>query len=163
LPYLKPVSDNNACSWSKFFEWWEIFNEVQLLSRIEQYLSSERGREIKISRITDLIITGQTVGGRVRQLTVQTANDVYRFYSDRIRWVVKRASNPELILPSSNFDIDIERDADGRVTRVIFNGCGYGHGVGMCQCGAIGLARKGWTFEMILKHYYTDTEVKKLY
>jgi len=163
LPYLKPVSDNNACSWSKYFEWREIFNEEQLRSRIEQYLSSERGREIKISRITDLIITGQTVGGRVRQLTVQTANDVYRFYSDRIRWVVKRASNPELILPSSNFDIDIERDADGRVTRVIFNGHGYGHGVGMCQCGAIGLARKGWTFEMILKHYYTDTEVKKLY
>lgn len=163
MPYLKPVSDGDACAWSKYYEWREVFNEEQLRSRIEQYLSSERGREIKITRITDLFTTGKTAGGRVQQLTVQTASDVYRFYSDRIRWVIKRASNPELILPSSSFDIDIKRDADGRVTGVTFNGQGYGHGVGMCQCGAIGLARKGWTFEMILKHYYTDTEIKKLY
>ncbi|MFZ5980745.1 MAG: SpoIID/LytB domain-containing protein [Candidatus Zixiibacteriota bacterium] len=163
LPYLKPVTDDSACAWSKYYEWREVFNEEQLRSRIEQYLSSERGREIKIARITDVFTTGRTAGGRVQQLTVQTANDVYRFYTDRIRWVVKRASNPELILPSSNFDVAVRRNADSVVTQVVFNGRGYGHGIGMCQCGAIGLARKGWTFEMILKHYYTDTEVKKLY
>ena len=46
---------------------------------------------------------------------------------------------------------------------VTFEGKGYGHGVGMCQCGAIGLSRQGWAFDKILKRYYTDVEIKKLY
>jgi stage II sporulation protein D len=59
--------------------------------------------------------------------------------------------------------MDITRDGDGGVQRVVFNGSGYGHGVGMCQCGAIGYSRQGWTYDQILAHYYTRTEVKKLY
>ena len=39
---------------------------------------------------------------------------------------------------------------------------GYGHGVGMSQYGALGMAKNGYTYEQILKHYYTDTEIKKL-
>ncbi|KAF0162296.1 MAG: SpoIID/LytB domain-containing protein [Ignavibacteria bacterium] len=36
----------------------------------------------------------------------------------------------------------------------VFYGAGWGHGVGMCQSGAITMARNGKTFEEILKHYY---------
>ena len=43
------------------------------------------------------------------------------------------------------------------------NGKGYGHGVGMCQCGAEGLARKGRTTEQILSFYYPGAKIKKLY
>lgn len=39
---------------------------------------------------------------------------------------------------------------------------GYGHGVGMSQYGAEALAKKGYTYEQILKHYYTDIEIKKI-
>ncbi|MBN1212864.1 MAG: SpoIID/LytB domain-containing protein [candidate division Zixibacteria bacterium] len=162
-PYLKPVNDGDACSWSKYYRWREEFTEQLLRTRVEQYLSGERGRDISISPITDILITGRTAGGRIDRLTVKTENDAYRFYKDRIRWVFKRASNPELILPSSNFETEIRRDNTGRVQKIIFNGRGYGHGVGMCQCGAIGLARKGWSFDKILQHYYTEVEVKKLY
>ena len=42
-----------------------------------------------------------------------------------------------------------------------FFGSGYGHGLGMSQYGALGLARKGWLPGKILKHYYTGTKVKK--
>ena len=38
-------------------------------------------------------------------------------------------------------------------------GKGYGHGVGMSQCGAMGYARDGWNYEQILKHYYTGVEI----
>ena len=42
---------------------------------------------------------------------------------------------------------------------VVFAGRGYGHGVGLCQLGASGMARAGATFEEILKHYYTGVAV----
>lgn len=162
-PYLKPVTDDDACSWSKYYTWKEQFTEEQLRGRLEQYLSSDRGRDIRLTTITDLNVAERTAGGRVGRLIVRTESDVYRFYKDRIRWAIGRATNPDLILPSDNFDLEIERDPQDRIVSVTFLGRGYGHGVGMCQCGAIGKARSGWLFERILKHYYTGIDIEKLY
>ena len=39
---------------------------------------------------------------------------------------------------------------------------GYGHGVGMSQYGALGMAKKGYNYKEILKHYYTNVEISKL-
>ncbi|RME27737.1 MAG: hypothetical protein D6800_04670, partial [Candidatus Zixiibacteriota bacterium] len=150
-------------SWSKYYNWKEVFTEEQLRGRIEQYLASDRGRDLRIGTIRDLIIGRRTPGGRVEKLLIRTDHDVYSFYKDRIRWVIGRTSNPDLILPSDRFDIKIDRDAEGNIRKVIFTGRGYGHGVGMCQCGAIGLAREGWTYDKILTKYYTGVEIKKLY
>lgn len=44
-----------------------------------------------------------------------------------------------------------------------FTGAGFGHGVGMCQVGAIGRAQHGQDFETILKHYYPGTVVTRIY
>ncbi|MEW5796202.1 MAG: SpoIID/LytB domain-containing protein [Candidatus Zixiibacteriota bacterium] len=163
VPYLKSVEDFEACSWSKYYNWQEAFTEQQLRGRIEQYLASDRGRDLRIGTITDVSVSERTAGGRVRRLLVRTDQDVYRFEKDRIRWVIGRTSNPDLILPSDRFDIDIERDAAQNIVSVTFRGQGYGHGVGMCQCGAIGHSRNGWNYERILKHYYASVDIKKLY
>lgn len=163
VPYLKSVEDGAACSWSKYYTWREIFTEKQLRGRIEQYLASDRGRDLRIGPITDIIIGERSAGGRIAKLLIRTDRDVFRFQKDRIRWVIGRTSNPDLILPSDRFDVDIERDANENITRVTFRGQGYGHGVGMCQCGAIGHAREGWEFADILTHYYTGVEIRKLY
>lgn len=163
VPYLKAVDDDSASAWSKYFTWREVFTEKQLRGRIEQYLTSDRGRDFRIGPITDISIDERTAGGRIKNLTVRTTNDVFHFHKDRIRWVIGRTSNPDLILPSSNFDVTLERDSHDNITKIIFNGHGYGHGVGMCQCGAIGHAREGWKFEHILTHYYTGVDIKKLY
>ena len=45
---------------------------------------------------------------------------------------------------------------------VVFEGKGYGHGVGMCQDGAKGMAQQGKTYKEILKHYYPDSKVTTL-
>ena len=163
IPYLKAVKDDEACSWSKYYNWTEYFTEAQLRGRIEQYLSSDRGRDLRIGKIRDITISEKTPGGRVVKLMIHTENDIYKFYKDRIRWVIGRTSNPDLILPSDRFDINIERDNSGNVKNVTFHGSGYGHGIGMCQCGAIGLARQGWSYENILTKYYSGVELKKLY
>lgn len=44
-----------------------------------------------------------------------------------------------------------------------FNGSGWGHGVGMCQSGAVARAFSGQTFNEILIHYFPETEIKSVY
>ena len=68
-----------------------------------------------------------------------------------------------LSLRDSLFSYDIERNAAGDVVGAMFFGRGWGHGVGMCQIGAYGMARDGATYEEILKKYYKGIELKKLY
>jgi stage II sporulation protein D len=163
IAYLKAVADSGACSWSKYYSWSESYTEQQLRGRIEQYLSNDRGRDMRVARITDVVIRDRTAGGRVLTLSVRTEDEVYKFHKDRIRWVIGRTSNPDLILPSDRFDLDISRRADGQIESVVFRGKGYGHGVGMCQCGAIGMARTGSSFEKILRHYYAGIDIRKFY
>ena len=43
--------------------------------------------------------------------------------------------------------------------RVTFTGSGYGHGVGMSQCGANAMAKRGCTYREILMHYYTGVDI----
>lgn len=162
-PYLQAVTDEDYCSWSKYYNWKESYSAKQLKLRIEQYLSSERGRQIKIGKIQDIIVKSHTTGGRVAEMTVKTDQGNYSFGKDRIRWVFTRSTNPELILPSAGFSIDTEVDARGNLTRVDFVGGGYGHGVGMCQCGALGMSRQGRAYEDILTHYYSNVKLAKLY
>ncbi len=44
----------------------------------------------------------------------------------------------------------------------LVRGGGFGHGVGLSQAGAIDLARRGWSTETILKHYYPGVDLKPL-
>ena len=61
-----------------------------------------------------------------------------------------------LSLRSTDFTIELLGDN----IKIIMKG--YGHGVGMSQYGALGMAKKGYTYKEILKHYYSNTEIKKL-
>jgi stage II sporulation protein D len=48
-------------------------------------------------------------------------------------------------------------------SNIVFNVVGYGHGVGMCQYGANGLAKKGYNYQEIINYYYTDVEIDNIY
>lgn len=62
----------------------------------------------------------------------------------------------KLGLRSTNFTWQLAED------KVIFKTKGYGHGVGMCQYGARGLAEHGYDYKRILKHYYTGVQINKI-
>ena len=62
----------------------------------------------------------------------------------------------KLSLRSTDFEIELLGDKVKITTK------GYGHGVGMSQYGALGMALEGYSYEEILKHYYTNTEIAKL-
>ena len=162
-PYLRAVNDSGACQWSKYFRWQESFTSEQLKMRLEQYLSADRGKDIEIGEITGIEIVERTAGGRVFDILVKTDSRDYRFGKDRVRWVFKRASNPALILQSARFDVNPQYNSAGKLIGVDFEGGGYGHGVGMCQCGALGMARAGKKFDQILMTYYRHTKLVKLY
>ena len=162
-PYLVSGHDNEACEISKYYTWSERFTADQIVLRLEQYLSQERGNQIDIGRLTDIQIFGRTPGGRVASITFETTKGRYVFKKEKVRWVIRQSHNPDAILRSANFDLDIKRNSGGEITEVVFDGRGYGHGIGMCQMGARGLAAKGIKFDSILATYYKNTELKKLY
>ena len=51
---------------------------------------------------------------------------------------------------------------NGGTLRLLVSGRGYGHGVGMCQWGAIGRARAGFDFRSILSTYYPGTQLRRV-
>ncbi|MGH7669857.1 MAG: hypothetical protein ACRENQ_10235, partial [Gemmatimonadaceae bacterium] len=69
-----------------------------------------------------------------------------------MRYVLRKYGGS--ILSSTDFSVKAERNEQGALTRVVLDGRGYGHGVGMCQWGAIGRARAGQDFRTILRTYY---------
>lgn len=162
-PYLVSVSDDSACAISKYFSWKESFTADQLTLRLEQYLSRERGDRIDVGRLIDVRITARTPGGRVASIVFETGNGHYVFNKEKVRWVVGRSEDPTQILRSAAFTIDVTKNEYGEVSRVTFEGRGWGHGVGMCQMGAKGLAEQGIGYDSILKRYYQGTALKSLY
>ena len=62
----------------------------------------------------------------------------------------------KLSLRSTDFEIELLGD------KVKIKTKGYGHGVGMSQYGALGMAKNGYTYKEILSHYYTNTKISKL-
>ncbi|HIA02855.1 MAG TPA: SpoIID/LytB domain-containing protein, partial [Myxococcales bacterium] len=66
-------------------------------------------------------------------------------------------------LKSSMFVLDTVAGRNGRVKAFKFLGGGFGHGVGMCQDGAIGMARRDRSYQQILSHYYKNAGVERIY
>ncbi|MBQ1925873.1 MAG: SpoIID/LytB domain-containing protein [Proteobacteria bacterium] len=65
-------------------------------------------------------------------------------------------------LKSGLFVADITKQGR-KVSQIKLYGAGFGHGVGMCQTGAIGMAQRNQDVEAILKHYFPGTHLEKLW
>src|SRR6185312_3050364 len=95
-----------------------------------------------------ITVGSRTTSGRVGTVTITTDRGNYVVRGNDVRYVL-RAPGGE-ILNSTLFSIDATPAADGSIARLVLHGNGYGHGVGMCQWGAIGRARAGQDFLPIL-------------
>lgn len=134
LPYLKSVNSE----WDK--EVSSVFNSTSNISLQEFYekLGLEYNKKLKIDKIK------RTKTNRIITLNINDkefkGTDIY----------------DKLSLKSTDFTIN------QLGTNVEIKTVGYGHGVGMSQYGAEGMANSGYNYKQILKHYYTDTKLKKL-
>jgi len=174
-PYLVSVSCSSMCQPSKYYNWTEKFSSEDFLKRISAHESSLFGKTVSYSRLDSIGIDNAISnlsgpGLRTQDLIVIADGQRLVYQRDRIRWVLGRASNPERILQSDYFKIgDISYAPDGSISFVTLLGKGYGHGVGMCQMGALGMARSNtadtikYTYEQIIKRYYSGVTLEKLF
>ncbi len=104
-----------------------------------------------VGRVKDIVPKRLGVSGRVVDLDVVGSEGELELKGLRVRL--------GLGLRENLFVVARERGPRGEVDRFVITGKGWGHGVGLCQVGAFGMAQAGSTFEEILKHYYTGIKV----
>jgi stage II sporulation protein D len=163
LSYLMGADDNGFCQWAKSYGWKENYSYDDLNNNIYQYVSAQGSIPPRgFGKITELNFKYDESIKRMSELRVVTTSGEFVIIADKIRWALMRPSVPAAILPSTRFTAQIIWEG-GTIKGMVVEGTGNGHGVGMCQCGAIGRARAGSTYDQILHAYYSGIKIEKLY
>ena len=146
---VKPAPNGAAADrFSPFTNWTTELSLGQAQSRLGRYANG-------IGSLVDLRVIARGSSRRATDLEIIGSNGTGHVRGGRIR--------SALGLREQLFVIEKKYDDNGRVVGFTFLGRGWGHGVGMCQVGAYGLARQGFTYEQILKAYYTGIELTRMY
>ncbi|MCA1624413.1 MAG: SpoIID/LytB domain-containing protein [Acidobacteria bacterium] len=133
---------------SSFTLWNTNLSPSTVQSRLSRYV---RG----IGSLIDVRIARQGFSRRAIDLEIVGTNGIFHLKGGKIRSALR--------LNEQLFVINKRYDSTGRATSYSFTGRGWGHGVGMCQYGAYGLAKMGVKYDAILKHYYTGIDLTKAY
>jgi stage II sporulation protein D len=146
---VRPSANGAAADrFSPFTNWTTDLSPGQAQARLGRYAAG-------IGSLIDLRVIARGNSRRATELElIGTAGNAH-IRGGRIR--------SALGLREQLFVVERRYNEDGRVVGFTFLGRGWGHGVGMCQVGAYGLARQGFTYEQILKAYYTGIELTRMY
>jgi stage II sporulation protein D len=168
-PYLVSVVDVNPRTGQAYdvtsnrFRWSQRWTAEQINGILARTLADSLPAGVRsVGELREMEILERTQSGRVARMRIQTTTATFHIGRDRLRWIL--LTPEDRILNSSMLhEIELSRGAGGRVTALTVNGGGWGHGIGMCQVGAMGRARDGQNYRAILTTYYTGTEVRRLY
>lgn len=145
---IKPSSaPTSAENMSPFTNWSTTLSAGAVQSRLSRYV---RG----IGTLYDLNVKKRGSSRRAIELEIIGSNGVKILSGGKIRSALR--------LREQLFVID-KRYSGSNVASYTFTGRGWGHGVGMCQYGAFGMAKMGVKYDEIIKHYYTGVELTKAY
>jgi stage II sporulation protein D len=164
-PYLQRVSDRIPgtgdryyCDISPRFSWTRTLSNGELDAAVRAYLASyttvPSGGAGHVRNVT---IESRTASGRVARLIIAAERGNFALRGNDIRYVLRQPGGE--ILNSTYFSVQTEDRLGGGLGRLVVKGNGYGHGIGMCQWGAIGRARAGQSARAILATYYPGTTV----
>jgi stage II sporulation protein D len=143
MPPLRGVTCN-FCKESPHFSW----HYVLALNEIKEKLIKAG---YKIDALRSIEISGKDSFNRNTDLKLISSLGDIKISAKDFRNLI--GSN---IIRSTNFKVNIiSKDA-------IFEGFGWGHGVGLCQWGAYFMAKQGYTAKQILRYYYPESDVKTL-
>lgn len=161
-PFLRRVSDQVPgstrfyCDWAPRYRWTRTFTGEELRQSVVRYLRTvPRGPE-RVRSVREVVVSEVTPAGRVGTLTIDTDAGRWALRGNQIRSALRSASGE--MLYSTYFSVDAVAGRDG-IASLTLRGGGNGHGIGMCQTGAIGRARAGQDFRAILRTYYPGTTV----
>jgi len=144
LPTDLPTVAENM---SPFTNWTKTLSPGEVQSRLSRYV---RG----IGTLYDVKIKRQGYSRRATELEIVGSNGVKTLKGGKIRSALRL--NEQLFVINKKY-------AGSTAVSYTFTGRGWGHGVGMCQYGAFGLAKMGVKYDEIIKHYYTGVELTKAY
>jgi SpoIID/LytB domain protein len=142
-----------ACRLSSFaqpgkFRWEKRMSAAELNARVSS---------LGVGSVQAIAVTERGVSGRAQTLTLSGERGATQI---RGELEIRRLFG---MLNSSMFLVEPTRAADGTLQEWVFRGGGWGHGVGMCQTGAVGRAEAGQDFRTILRHYFNGAEVAPIY
>jgi stage II sporulation protein D len=165
-PYLRSIPDQAGngsvyCSISPRYRWRAEWTGEALRSTLERNLPAVTGvRSTDVRTISNVRVTRRSSSGRVDQIAIGLAGPEVKVEGPAIRQVMRLGSGE--ILKSTAFDL-VATTAGNRVTHLSVDGMGSGHGVGLCQWGAVGRARAGQGYEQILAAYFPGTRLERRY
>ncbi len=135
-------------NYESFFRWIRYMDAEALSFYVKKKYDLGRIKEIKpVKRaksgaIVKLYIEGEKGGKEIKFDTIRTILGKIR--SNVIKW-------------------EYRKDAKGFIKDIYIYGAGWGHGIGMCQRGAYGMAKQGKKYNEILYHYFPGSYIKKTY
>jgi stage II sporulation protein D len=132
---------------SSFYRWDQRYTRQELEDLVK--------KRVDVGQLQDVVITKRGVSGRVIQVKLVGSRGTFLINGFRVRTA--------LGLKENLFTLERQVDASGGVAAFNFSGKGWGHGVGLCQVGAYGMAVRGVDFESILKHYYPGIALVRAY
>ena len=140
---LSQVLNNYDQETVDFYRWTETFDRDSLSGLILRKGGFDLGRIVSLEPLE------RGVSGRIMKLKITgTAKTLVVGKELEIRRLLSESH-----LKSSAFDVRYEDD------KIILDGKGWGHGVGLCQIGAAVMASKGYAYTQILEHYYPGTTI----
>jgi SpoIID/LytB domain protein len=126
------------------FRWTETVSEAELTARVATEYP-------EVGRVRQLVPRQRGVSGRIGALAIQ---------GDKASVVVSGDLHIRRLLGGLKSTLfEVKRHGD----TFVIHGAGFGHGVGMCQMGAIGMAGAGKPYAQILAHYYRGSHLHRLY
>ena len=165
-PYLTAVSDERPdggywCQGSRYFRWTASWSAEELDALVRRNLPTLVPLPPEgTGSLVDLDLESSTPEGRALAMRVTTTSGRFLVLENEIRTLF--ADSAGRILRSTQFLFRPER-VGTRLTALSLVGGGWGHGVGLCQVGAMARAGAGWDFRRILAAYYPGTDVRELY
>ena len=140
-----------------YFRWSVRFTQEEITRTINK--KCDTSYEI----ITSLKPIKRGISGRITNLEISgLENEKIRIVKLNSEYQIRDTLHPEFLY-SSAFIIILDLDENQIAKSITLKGAGWGHGVGLCQIGALGMALSNKTSAEILYHYFPSTKIKKLY
>jgi len=165
-PYLRSFSDVDErgaafCRISPRYRWREEWTGGALLATLQRTLPAAAGvSRDRVGEVRDVWVAQRTSSGRVGRLGITLRSNQVMVDGPAVRQVLRPASGD--LLRSAAFTLTATGAGRG-ITRLVAEGNGAGHGVGLCQWGAVGRSRAGHDFRRILAAYYPGAAIERLY
>lgn len=164
-PYLQSFSDVDEqgtawCAISPRYQWREHWGGRAFSASIRTTLAAEGLGTARAADLREIRVLTRTRSGRIATLELAGNSGRTTVRGQAIRRVLSPPAGGWL--RSTDFTVRLSRRG-GRIESVDAEGRGNGHGVGMCQWGAVGRARAGQHYDAILMSYFPGTELRRNY